>query len=374
KTIAVIGPNADAIRHMAGDYSYASLADLIEGTPLPPETTRFPNKLPPMDSVLEGIRKAAGAETVVRYAKGCEITGHSQDGFAEAVELAREADVVVLVAGGRSGQLELCTCGECRDRATLGLLGAQEALASALLDTGTPLVLVLVDGRPAAIPMLAERIPAILEAWLPGEEGGGAVAEALFGQLNPGGKLPISFPRTVGQVPIFYGHKPSSGRSYPYNNYVDESNKPWFAFGHGLSYTQFEYADLEVTPGQVATEGEVRISLSVKNIGERAGDEVVQLYLHDAVASTTRPVQELKGFRRVRLEAGQSIRVTFTLKTALTAFYDLQRRYGVEPGLIEVMVGSASDDIRVTGQFEITGEFTPIANKVFFSGSAAQPR
>jgi beta-glucosidase len=373
KTLAVIGPNADAIRHMAGDYSYASMADLIEGSPQPPETTRFPNKLPPMDSILEAIRKVVGGAMAVRYSKGCEITGHDRSGFAEAVELARSADVVVLVAGGRSGQLAACTCGECRDRASLGLLGAQEALADALLNTGTPMVLVLVDGRPAAIPALAERIPAILEAWLPGEEGGGAVAEALFGQINPGGRLPISFPRTVGQVPVFYGHRPSSGRSYPYNDYVDESAKPWFAFGHGLSYTRFDYDDLQVTPSQVPPQGEVTISLNVRNTGERAGDEVVQLYLHDVLASVTRPVKELKGFRRVRLEAGQSSRVTFTLNAGLMGFYDLWRRYGVEPGVIEVMVGSASDDIRLTGQFEITGEFTPIARKVFFSGSAAQP-
>src|SRR5205085_1314316 len=185
------------------------------------------------------------------------------------IELAKWAEVVVLVAGGRSGQLQICTCGECRDRASLGLLGAQEALAAALLDTGTPLVLVLVDGRPAAIPALAERIPAILEAWLPGEEGGGAVAEVLFGQANPGGKLPISFPRTVGQVPIFYGHKPSSGRSFPYNDYVDESAKPWFAFGHGLSYTQFEYADLQLNRSQAPPEDELSISLNVKKLGQR---------------------------------------------------------------------------------------------------------
>jgi beta-glucosidase len=255
----------------------------------------------------------------------------------------------------------------------LGLLGVQDELVRAVVETGTPVVLVLVDGRPAAIPELAERIPAILEAWLPGEEGGWAVAEVLFGRVNPGGKLPITFPRTVGQVPIFYGHKPSSGRSFSHVNYVDESASPLFAFGHGLSYTQFEYSGLEIAPEAVGPEGEVTVSFQVKNSGEREGDEVIQLYLRDLLASVTRPVKELKGFRRVRLAAGQSVRVTFTVKAALMAFYDDQRRFGVEPGVVEVMVGSASDDIRLTGQFEIRGEFTSVSRKVFFSGSAAQP-
>jgi len=175
----------------------------------------------------------------------------------------------------------------------------------------------------------------------------------------------------VGQVPIYYSHKPSAGRSYPYNAYVDESNLPLFAFGHGLSYTQFEYSDLAVSPAEVGPEGEVTIAVTVKNTGARAGDEVVQLYLHDLVGSVTRPVKELKGFKRVTLEAGQSARVTFNVPVALTAFYDRAMRYVVEPGVFEVLVGSASDDIRQPGQFKLVGATTPVTHKVFFSRSRA---
>jgi beta-glucosidase len=237
---------------------------------------------------------------------------------------------------------------------------------------GKPVVLVLVDGRPTAIPALVEQIPAILEAWLPGEEGGPAVAEALFGQVNPGGKLPITFPRSAGQVPIFYAHKPSAGRSYPYNNYTDESAKPLFPFGHGLSYTTFEYSHLEVSPAQVAADGQVTIRLSVTNTGEREGDEVVQLYLHDLFASVTRPVKELKGFQRLTLAPGQKRTLTFVVSAAQMAFYDRKMQYVVEPGEVEVLVGSSSDDIRLTGRFEITGDTTPITRKVFFSGSSLE--
>lgn len=366
-SIAVIGPNADRIRHMVGDYAYASMADIMDGGEQPSDKTQFPEKLPPMLSMVEAIREQVAATTTVRYTPGCDYRAESRAGFAEAVALAQTSEVVVLVMGGRSGQSEQCTNGECRDRDSLGLPGVQEALVQAVLETGTPTVLVLMDGRPVAIPALAEQIPAIVEAWLPGEEGGPAVAEVLFGRVNPGGKLPITFPRSVGQVPIFYRRKPSAGRSYPYDDYVEQSAKPLFSFGHGLSYTQFEYSDLRVTPAQAQPEGEVTLGFTVKNIGQRAGDEVVQLYVQDVVGSVTRPVKELKGFRRLTLAAGQAARVTLTLSVAQLAFYDRAMRYIVEPGQIEVFVGSSSDDIRLTGQFEIIGKATPITHKVFFS-------
>ncbi len=372
-SIAVIGPNADVPRHMLGDYSYASMADVMDGGHKQPgEATNFPDKTPPMVSILQAIRQAAGPNTVVRFAPGSDIKQPSRAGFAEAVEAARASAVAVLVVGGRSGQLEENTGGECRDRAELGLPGVQDALVQAVIDTGTPVVLVLVDGRPASIPALAEQVPAILQAWLPGEEGGPAVAEALFGTVNPGGKLPVTIARSVGQVPIFYNHKPSAGRSYPYNSYVELSNQPLYPFGHGLSYTQFEYSDLRVSASEVSPDGEVSIQATVKNTGDRDGDEVVQLYLHDLVGSVTRPVKELKGFRRLTLAAGQAIRVTFTLAAAQTAFYDRRMRYVVEPGAFEVLVGSSSADIRLQGQFTIVGATTPV-EKVFFSRSAAQP-
>jgi beta-glucosidase len=177
--------------------------------------------------------------------------------------------------------------------------------------------------------------------------------------------------RSVGQVPIYYSCKPSAGKSYPYQGYVDESNLPMFAFGHGLSYTQFEYSDLNISSAEVTPDGEVTIAVTVKNVGQRAGDEVVQLYLHDLVGTVTRPIKELKGFRRVTLEPGQATRVTFTVPVALTAFYDRTMRFIVEPGVFEVLVGSASDDIRAQGQFKVTGAPTPVTHKVFFSRSDA---
>jgi beta-glucosidase len=369
-SLAVIGPNADRPRHMVGDYAYASMADFMDSGEDDPAKTTIQEKLPPMLSVLAAIRQQAPAGLQVRYAQGCDYKGASRDGFAEAVEAARASEVAVLVMGGRSSQLEMATGGETRDRASLNLPGIQDELVRAVLATGTPVVLVLVDGRPAAIPALAEGIPAILEAWLPGQEGGPALAEILFGQVNPSGKLPVTFPRSVGQVPIYYRHKPSAGRSFPYNNYVDESAQPWFPFGHGLSYTSFEYGDLSVSPSPASPTGEVTISLTVKNTGSREGAEVVQLYVRDVVGSVTRPVKELKGFHRFTLQPGESRTVTFTLSVAQMAFYNRAMEYVVEPGAVEVMVGSSSGDVRLTGQFEIAGPVTPIIRKVFFSRSA----
>lgn len=374
-SIAVIGPNADNIRNMLGDYAYPPhiefLAFTQRGRML---DTPAPDKLElsdiyvPMHSVLEGIKGKVSPQTRVYYARGCDVNSESREGFAEAVEAARKAEVAVLVMGGKSGLTPDCTCGEFRDRADLGLPGVQEELVRAIYETGTPLVVVLVDGRPYAIPWIAEHVPAIVEAWLPGEEGGEAVADVLFGDHNPGGKLPITFPRAVGQVPIFHDHKPSGGRSFLYGDYVSLSAKPLFPFGHGLSYTQFEFENLRIAPTQVAPDGRVQISVDVKNVGERKGDEVVQLYIHDVVASVTRPIKELKGFKRITLEPGEKKTVIFTLAVSQLGFYDRRMALVVEPGTIDVMVGSSSEQIRLSGQFEIVGETTEIAaHKTFFS-------
>lgn len=370
KSIAVIGPNADAIRHMVGDYSYGSFTSLLEGGDLPPEKSHFPERFPlTMISVLEAIKSQVSPLTVVRYAKGCDITDPSREGFSDAINATRESDVAILVMGGKSGLNKDCTCGELRDRANLGLLGVQAELVQAIIDTGTPVVLVLLDGRPSAIPNLDERVPAILEVWLPGQEGGPAVADVLFGIYNPGGKLPISFPRATSQLPVFYSRKPSGGRSYNFEDYVDFSVKPLYPFGHGLSYTSFEYSDLRIHPEQANPQREVEIKVAIKNTGKFVGEEVVQLYTHDVQSSVTRPVKELKGFRRVSLQRGETRTLSFTLSVAQLAFYNLHMQYVVEPGKIEVMIGSSSEDIRLNGNFEINGEVTPITQKVFFSKS-----
>ncbi len=374
-SIAVIGPNADSIRNMLGDYAYPShieitaflaSSDMID-TPRPEEMD-LSDTYVPMRSVLEGIKDRVSPQTRLYYARGCDVTDESKEGFAEAIEIARKSEVAVLVVGGKSGLTPDCTCGEFRDRAEIGLPGVQQELVRAIYETGTPLVVVLVNGRPFAIPWIAEHIPAIVEAWLPGEEGGEAVADVLFGDYNPGGKLPITFPRAVGQTPIFYGHKPSGGRSFLFGDYVSLSAKPLFPFGHGLSYTRFEFDNLQIAPSQVGAEGQAQISADVENVGEWKGDEVVQLYVHDVLSSVTRPVKELKGFKRITLEPGEKRTVTFTLAVSQLGFYNRNMEFVVEPGTIEVMIGSSSEDIQLTGEFDIVGETTEVAaTKTFFS-------
>jgi beta-glucosidase len=225
---------------------------------------------------------------------------------------------------------------------------------------------VLITGRPYVLAALDDGANAILQAWLPGEEGGTAIAETLFGDVNPGGKLPITFPRSAGQLPIYYNAKPAGKRSFWYDDYVMQKVTPLYPFGHGLSYTSFEYDDLAVGSPEAAAGGFVDISLDVRNTGAVAGEEVVQLYVRDAFASTPRPDRELKGYQRLVLEAGQAKRVTFHLQVDQLAFYDLDLNLIVEPGPIEVMVGSSSDDIRLGGKFEIIGEQpAPVKERVF---------
>ncbi|NPV53020.1 MAG: beta-glucosidase [Firmicutes bacterium] len=337
KSIAVIGPSAASTRNLLGDYSYTAHLSRDE------DSVR-------VVSVLEGIRNKVSPGTVVRYAMGCDIAGTSTAGFEEAVRAARESDVAVVVVGGRSGLSDSDTCGEGRDRAELGLPGVQEDLVRAVYETGTPVVVVLVNGRPLTIGWIAGNVPAILEAWLPGEEGGNAIADVLFGDYNPAGKLPVSFPREVGQIPVYYNRRPSSWRDY-----VFTSAKPLFPFGHGLSYTRFEYENLEISPDKVGPAGRITIRFDVRNAGDRKGDEVAQVYVRDVVASISRPVKELKGFKRVSLEPGGKRTLTFVISTDQLAFHDRDMNLVVEPGAFEVIVGSSSEDIRLTGRFEVAG-------------------
>ncbi|MBN1887613.1 MAG: glycoside hydrolase family 3 C-terminal domain-containing protein [Thermoflexales bacterium] len=363
-TLAVIGPNADEARHMLSDYSHQPQIELrVAVSPHAPSTLNY--KLDAkgllegsvaIPTILDAIRQKVSPATQVLFARGCTVLGNDKTGFDEAVRAASQADAVVMVMGDRSGLVPGCTSGETCDRADLGLPGIQEELVQAVLAAGKPTVLVLVNGRPLAIPWIAEHVPALVEAWLPGEEGGAAVAEVLFGDVNPGGKLPMTFPRAVGQVPIYYNHKPSGGRSHWYGDYVALSTRPLFPFGHGLSYTRFEYANLHIEPSQVPPEGSVTIQFELKNAGERAGDEVVQLYVRDRFASIPRPVKELKGFKRVTLQPGQTRRLSFELQVDQLAFYDEALQLIVEPGTIQVMAGSSSDDIRLEGSFDIVGD------------------
>jgi len=335
KTIAVIGPSADSTKNLHGDYSYTShIAGVADGV----RTV----------TVLEGIKNKVSSETTILYAKGCELNDESKEGFKEALDIASKADVIIAVMGENSGLFKRGISGEGNDRTDLKLPGVQEELLKALKEVGKPIVLVLVNGRPLSIKWEEENIPAILEAWYPGEEGGNAIADVIFGDYNPGGKLPISFPKDVGQIPVYYNRKPSA-----FSEYLTMDTKPLFPFGHGLSYTTFEYSDLKITPEKVLPGGYVDISFKVKNTGNIDGDEVVQLYIHDEWASVERPVKELKGFKRIHLKAGEEKKVTFRLFTEQLAFYDEAMRFVVEAGTFEVMVGSSSEDIRLTGKFEV---------------------
>ncbi|MDI6856765.1 MAG: glycoside hydrolase family 3 N-terminal domain-containing protein [Dehalococcoidia bacterium] len=366
KRIAVIGPSADDIRLMQGDYHYPSHLE-ITFAPAAAGAEPRPDAAPPdlsqhfvpMVSILQGIRNIA-PDAEVFHAKGCDVLDPSTAGFAAAVEATLRAEVAVVCVGDRSGLVRGCTSGESSDRADLGLPGAQQALIEAVAATGRPVVVVLTVGRPAAVPWIAENVAAVLVAWLPGEEGGNAVARVLFGETAPGGKLPITFPRSVGQVPVYYGHKPSGGRTMWQGDYVDLPVSPLYAFGHGLSYTSFEYSGLKVSPEVVAPDGRVAISVDITNSGIRAGEEVVQLYLRDVVATVTRPVKQLAGFKRLALAPGETRTVTFRVDPRALAFYDRAMEFVVEPGDVEVMVGSSSEDIRLMGRFRIGGARRPV--------------
>jgi len=372
KTLAIIGPNAHDGRNQLGDYSYAAMRQLMKWRAF--ENSAFVNIDPHASTphevkiitVLEGIQAAVSEETNVLYAPGCDTLGSNTADLEQAIHVAEQADAVVLVLGDRSGLTLDCTTGEARDSADLRLPGTQERLAEVLHARGKPLAVVLITGRPYVLSALEESANAILEAWLPGEEGGAAIAEILFGDANPGGKLPITFPRSVGQVPIYYNAKPSGTKSYWYVDYVFEKVTPLYPFGHGLSYTSFEYRGLLIERKQVTAGEIVDISLDVRNAGEVPGEEVVQLYIRDEFASTPRPVKELKGYQRVMLKPGDTKHVTFHLPVDQLAFYDLDLNLILEAGNISVMVGSSSQDIRLCGEFEIVGEkIMPVKERVF---------
>jgi beta-glucosidase len=372
--IAVIGPSAESARLLQGDYHYPSHMENMfdpnvspdSPTPAQRSVADWADHLPPTVTVLDGIRQRVGAHTQVTYARGCDILSSDTSGFAEATAAAQRADVAVVVVGDKSGLAAGCTTGESIDRADLHLPGVQQQLVEAVYATGTPVVVVLTNGRPLTLNWIDEHIPAVLAAWLPAEQGGAAVADVLFGAVNPAGRLPVSFPRHVGQVPVFYNHKPSGGRSHWQGRYVETDTTPLYPFGHGLSYTRFEYTDLRIAPQQTDAHGTVDISVTVANCGSQDGEEVVQLYLADPIASVTRPVKALKGFRRVALAAGEKCTLTFALDVRHLAFYDRAMRYQVEPGAVNVLVGSSSADIRLRGTLEISGPSTEV-QQVFFT-------
>ncbi len=368
-SIALIGPNAGNARHMLGDYAYVthveSLLEVLRSGnnvfAMPIERGVELDDQMSLDHVgtVSGSLVRALPDATVRVAEGCQVTGDDRSGFAAAVEAAAASDVAVLVMGERSGLTEECTTGESRDVSQLRLPGVQEELVHAVAATGTPIVLVLLAGRPIGSPAVPEAAAAVLMAWLPGEQGGDAIVDALTGAVSPGGKLPVSYPRSSGQIPIFYAHKVSGGRSHWKGPYVDESNEPLYPFGHGLSYSTFTIDADAPTPSSVRADAPaevVEIHAVVRNTGRRRADEVVQVYASDPVASITRPVRELVAFQRVTLDPGAAARVTFEVPVAALGFTGRELTYVVEPGDVRFFVGASATDVVEAGSVTITGD------------------
>lgn len=337
RSIAVIGPNADEQTQLICRYGPANA---------------------PIKTVYQGIKELLPHAEVI-YKKGCDIidphfpeseildfpkTAEEVQLMEEAIRAAKQAEVVVMVLGGNE-----LTVREDRSRTSLNLPGRQEELLKAVCATGKPVILVMLDGRASSINYAAAHVPAILHAWFPGEFCGQAVAEALFGDYNPGGRLAITFPKSVGQIPFAFPFKPGSDESSSTSVYG-----ALYPFGHGLSYTTFTYSDLHISPSHQGVQGDIHVSCKIKNTGKIKGDEVVQLYLRDEISSVTTYTKVLRGFERISLEAGEEQTVHFRLRPQDLGLWDKNMNFRVEPGSFKVMLGASSTDIRLHGQFEIT--------------------
>ena len=351
KKIAVIGPNADNIYNMLGDYTA-------------PQTTAS------VVTVLEGIKNKVDNEDVI-YAKGCAIRDTSRIGIRDALNAAASADVVIMVMGGSSARdfsseyeetgaakvsanlISDMESGEGYDRATLNLMGLQLELIQEIKKLGKPIILVLIKGRPLLLEGIIQEVDAIIDAWYPGMQGGNALADVLFGDYNPGGRLSISIPRSVGQLPVYYNPKRTGNR----NKYLEEVGVPRYCFGYGLSYTSFEYSDMEVTLNETTDDCTVNIRVKIVNAGQKSGNEVVQLYICDDVSSYTTPAKQLRAFERIHLEAGESQIVTFTLNKKSMMLYMQDDEWVVEPGSFSLMIGSSSQDIRLQRKIYVTQKY-----------------
>jgi beta-glucosidase len=371
RTIAVVGPLADSARDLLGDYAHqlhietlAELRHRANPFGFPPSDVINPrDEHSGRTTILDALRTRFGTERVV-HARGCGIRDGSDAELAEAVRAAAGAEVAIVVAGERSGLTEDATTGEARDRRDLGLLGRQQELLEAVVATGTPTILVVVSGRPLALPWAAEHCAAVLLAWVPGDAGPAAIASVLAGDAEPGGRLPVTVPRHVGQVPLTYRHHPTGGRSNWKVDHVDGPAGPLWPFGHGRSYTAFELEALRVDRAELRTEGDtLAVAVDVTNVGARAGDEVVQLYVRDLEASVARPVLELRGFRRVRLEPGECRTVTFELSTEQLAFVDARYRRVVEPGRVRIHVGRSAVDLPLTADVRLVGPVAEVGER-----------
>lgn len=339
KTIAFIGPMVKEYKENMGFWSV---------------------ELPEVDynkwivSQWDGLQNKVGKNTKLLYAKGCDIDGTNKDGFAEAVETAKQADVVILSIGERRDM-----SGEAKSRSDIHLPGVQEDLVKAIQATGKPVVVLVNAGRPLIFNWTADNVPAIVYTWWLGTEAGNAIANVLFGDYNPSGKLPMTFPREVGQIPIYYNHfstgrpaKDEDSKNYV-SAYIDLKNSPKFPFGYGLSYTKFDYSGLKLSASKIKSNETIKVSFQLSNVGKVAGEEVVQLYLKDKFGSVVRPVLELRDFQKVKLNAGESKTIEFTIDKEKLSFYNDKIEWIAEPGDFEVMIGASSADIKLRSNFEL---------------------
>lgn len=335
KRIALIGPLAKSKRDLEGSWIPQSDTSLVT-------------------SLFEGVERSLAPGSKLSYAYGCAIEGTDEAGFEEAIQVAREADIIVMALGENWDM-----SGEAKSRTEIGIPGKQEALFEAVKATGKPVVVVLMGGRPLIFNQVAEKADAILFAWWLGAEAGNAIANVLFGDYNPAGKLPITFPRSVGQIPLSHalyntGRPIKNPDDIRYKSaYIDSPNSPQYAFGHGLSYTSFAYTDLTLSRSKITADQSVELSFTLTNTGNVDGKEVAQLYLHDVVASIARPIKELKGFQKISLKAGESKTVRFTVDKETLSFFNNELEWGAEPGEFQLMVGAASDDIKLEGKIEL---------------------
>jgi beta-glucosidase len=368
--IAVIGPIADSARDLLGDYAHLPHIETLAELRHQANPFGFPSSevVNPVDE-LSGMPTIAGAlrarfgERVV-HARGSGLRDGTDEELAEAVALAQGADVAIVVVGERSGLTNDATTGESRDRRDLGLLGRQQELLEAVAATGTPTVLVVVSGRPLAIEWAAEHCAAVLLAWVPGEAGPAAIADILAGDVDPGGRLPVTIPPHVGQVPLTYRHHPTGGKSNWKVDYVDGTSSPLWPFGHGLSYTTFAIENLRVDKSLLQTTGDtVAIRVEVTNTGTRAGDDVVQLYVRDEEATVARPVRELRGFQRLHLAAGECRTVTFRLSTEQLAYVDVDLRRIIEPGTVRLFVGRSAVDASLVADIALVGPVVELVER-----------
>ena len=339
KTIAFIGPLVKEHKQNMGFWSI-ELSDIDY------------DKL--VVSQWEGLQNKVGKNTKLLYAKGCDIEGDNKEGFAEAVEIAKQADVVIMSIGEKRDMT-----GEAKSRSDIHIPGVQEELVKAIQATGKPVVVLINAGRPLIFNYTADNVPAILYTWWLGTEAGNSIADVLFGDVNPSAKLPMTFPREVGQIPIYYSHF-NTGRparndtdlNYT-SSYIDLSNSPKFPFGYGLSYTTFNYSDLKLSKKKMKKNETIEVTANITNTGKYAGDEVVQLYLRDKVGSVVRPIKELKGFEKIKLNVGETKTVKFVIDNQKLSFYNDQLQFDSEPGDFDLMIGSSSEDIRLKDSFEL---------------------